>query len=212
MSEQKIIVPEQYKALAQQLNPLIRGIQKAFVNRPVPVGAPIRDMTLCSTMWINPLERIFKDITSDLNKLGQLMMPGREAASSLEISIYIKSIKRTIQKVVDIFHDIWKRPFAVEFADGQPIFSAVHEMMLRKCLTLFEQIIDIVENPRDVMKKYGSYTVNLNITFGDEEINRLSDWMKDKNNANYAMARKNNQDIFWKLAAAFVIGYWIGDD
>lgn len=212
MSEEKIVVPEHYQVLAQELKPVIREIQNAFVNRPVPEGSPIRDMAFCSAMWINPLEGIFKNITSDLNKLGQLMMPSKEAVSSLDIRIYIKSIRQSIDKVIDIFHDIWKRPFPVEYADGQPLFSAVPEMIIRKCLTLFEQIVDIVENPRDVMKKYGSSTVNLNVTFGDEEINRLDRWMKAKTAANYEMARKDTRNSIWTLAAAFMLGYWIGDD
>ncbi|GER92643.1 hypothetical protein A45J_0361 [hot springs metagenome] len=212
MLERKIVVPDHYKVLAQELKPLIREIQNAFVNRPVPEGLPIQDIALCSAMWINPLEGIFKNITSDLNKLGQLMMPGKEAVSSLDIKIYIKSIRQSIDKVIDIFHNIWKRPFPVEYADGQPLFSAVPEMIIRKCLTLFEQIVDIVENHHDVMKKYGSSTVSLNVTFGDEEINRLDRWMNTKAAANYEMVRKDMRNSIWTLAAVFLLGYLIGDD
>lgn len=212
MSEEKIVVPEHYRTLSQELKPIIKEIQKAFINRPLPEGLPVQDISLSVTVWISPLERILKDITSDLNKLGQLMMSGNEAVSPLDIRIYMKSIRQSIEKVIAIFHDVWKRPFSAGLADGQPFFSAVPERILRECLTLFEQIVDIVENPDDVMKKYGSYMVNLNVTFGDEEINRLNDWLKAKTAHNYETVRKGMRNSIWTLAAAFLFGYWMGDD
>jgi hypothetical protein len=205
----KIIVPEYYKFLASELKPLVKEIQSAFVNRPVPTGRYIDDISLFATLWLNPLELTIKKLASDFNMLGSLVAPHKEPAL-YEIRHSVRSLSAAIKSVIEIFHDIWKRPFSPNIADGQVLISAVPEMILKECLGVFEKVIDIVENPHEVKAKYGSFDVNMQITFGDDEIKQFEKWLNKRRPVISGISEKRYS--FGNLALAFVLGWWIGDD
>lgn len=209
MSEEKTVVPEHYQVLAQELKPLIKDIQSAFISRPVPNGRHIEDISLLATLWMDPLELTIKKLASELNMLGSLAASHRKPAV-YEIRHSVKSLTAAIKSVINIFHDIWKRPFSPNIADGQALISAVPEMILKECLGVFEKVIDIVENPHEVKAKYGSFTVNLTITFGDKEIKQLERWINERKTAIMGISEKRY--TFSNLAVAFLLGWWIGDD
>jgi hypothetical protein len=205
----KIIVPEHYKILVDNLKPLIKDIQNAFINRPVPEGRYVENVSLLATLWLEPLERTIKKLTTELNELSNLIMPGKEPLA-YEIRYSVQSLSQVIKSVIDIFHDIWKRRFHPNISDSQTLLSAVPEMILKECISLFERIVDIVENPNEVKTKYGSFNVNLTITFGDEEIKRFGQWLNQNRLKISGISEKRY--TFSNLALAFLLGWWIGDD
>ena len=208
MPEETITVPEHYKLLAKEIKPLIKEIQSAFINKPVPSGYNYQGIDEAVERFKN-FERPIKSITAALNDISTYVLSEDKAVNPENIHYRISQLSLPIREVISSFHDIWKRPFKPEIADGQPILSAVPEMILRRCLTAFEQVIDVVENPEEMVKRHGKQKFYIEIVFGSEEIDSFAQWF-DRHKTGLAKLQKRD---WWTAAAiGFLFGYWMGDE
>jgi len=206
MTEDTITVPEHYKLLVKEIKPLIKEIQDAFINRPAPSGYNYQGLDE-AVERLKRLERPIKNITAAFNDISHILED--KTVSSEKIRYLISQLRLPIGEVISYFHEIWKRPFKPEIANGQAILSAIPERILRECLTAFEQATDVVEKPEEMVKKHGKQKFYINIVFGDEEINHFLQWIKG--HPSYQV--KLQKSDWWTAAAiGFLFGYWIGDD
>ncbi len=213
--EDPVVMPQHYKVLADELKGLVRVIDDAFINRPVPDGSPCPDIH-------KAIEPILKDFVGNLTRISEILnfLPGCVADKaagpdeSAEIRDAASNLKQELSSVIFCFHAIWRSPFPVGFADGQAIASAVVEDILRECRNLFLKVVDIVEMPpEDIVGKYGSTNIQLSLTFSDQPGRRLKRWLDDKSAASRAekkcvadIRRVRDRSLLWGL----LLGWWWG--
>lgn len=218
MPEETIKVPEHYKLVAEEIKPLIKEIQDAFINKPVPSGYNYQGFNEVVKRFAN-FEKPIKEIITAVNDISTHILPEDKAASSEDIHSWISRLSLPIREVISCFHNIWKRPFEPDIADGQPILSAVPEMIIRKCLTAFEQIIDVVENPEEMIKRHSKQKFYIDIVFGSEEAELFSQWL-DRHQAslteqyNASIIQEEIKKRSWLTPAifGFLLGYWMGNE
>ncbi len=212
MSDDEIIIPKHYKVLADALKPLIREIQNAFVNRPVPQGIPYETLP-------DALQPIFDNAPEIIQKLSDIMnaVPGCLALKEDNVSEdavidAVSNVEKEIRRIIGFFHHLWERPFPPDLAGGQPLASAIMEDVLRGCLDIFEKLVDIVERPEEILNKYGSYTIQLKLVLDGQAANRFNQWINERKNAIYFQktltCRDNSKTKNFLLGA--LLGWWFG--
>ena len=182
MSEDDIKVPEHYRVLANALKPLTREIQNAFVNRPVPQGVPYETIVWSEKLYtmFGKMSAIIEKLTKAVNAVPGCLAEKEDNIPESAIMQAVSSISEQLRKVINIFHQIWERPFPTDLAGGQPLVSAMMEDVLRGCLDIFEQVVNIVARPEDILSKYGSYTVQLKLVLDGQSADRFSEWLEER--------------------------------
>jgi hypothetical protein len=210
----EIIVPAHYRFLANALKPLIREIQDAFVNRPVPQGTPYGD-----EVWAEELHAICKKMASIIGKLTKTVntIPGcigekDDNISESAIIQTVSNIDAQLREVIKIFHQMWERPFPPDLAGGQPLVSAMMEDVLRGCLDIFKKVVDIVERPEEIFDKYEGYTIRLKLELDGKSANRFNEWIKERQTEivrgkTITCSKSNGLRKF--ILGAF-LGWWFG--
>ena len=214
MSDDEIKVPEHYRILANALKPLMREIQNAFVNRPVPQGVPYD-----AVVWSEELHAIFDKMSAIIEKLTKAVnaVPGclAEKEDNIPESAIMQAVSNIggqLRETIKIFHQIWERPFPPDLAGGQPLASAMMEDVLRECLDIFEKVVDIVERPEDILDKYGSYTIQLKLALDGRSANRFSEWLEERRKEfvceRTVVCSKSSGPKNFLLGA--LLGWWLG--
>ena len=161
MSEDDIKVPEHYRVLANALKPLTREIQNAFVNRPVPQGVPYETIVWSEKLYtmFGKMSAIIEKLTKAVNAVPGCLAEKEDNIPESAIMQAVSSISEQLRKVINIFYQIWERPFPTDLAGGQPLASAMME---------------------DVLSKYGSYTVQLKLVLDGQSADRFSEWLEER--------------------------------
>lgn len=178
MGEDTVAVPEYYKVFAAELKGLVAMIDEAFINRPVPRGKPWQDLRSALLPVMGSTGDSIKTLTKSINALsGHLASKAAGSVGAKNNDDVVAELNAELSNMIGCFHMIWQSPFPREFADGQPLLSAVVEDVLRECRTFFLKFIDITEMPLEkIAEKYGSNKINLLVTFGDQSALRFMRW------------------------------------
>ncbi|HAK88560.1 MAG: hypothetical protein A2077_04115 [Nitrospirae bacterium GWC2_46_6] len=193
MSEDDIKVPEHYRVLANALKPLIKEIQNAFVNRPVPQGVPYKTIVWSEELYtmFGKMSAIIEKLTKAVNAVPGCLAEKEDNIPESAIMQAVSSISEQLRKVINIFYQIWERPFPTDLAGGQPLASAMME---------------------DVLSKYGSYTVQLKLLLDGQSANRFNEWLEEQKTAfvrerTIACSKSSGTRNF--LLGA-LLGWWFG--
>jgi hypothetical protein len=205
-------IPGHLRLFAEEIRPVTEKIRDAFIYRPSPSGRIIADFNEFRVVlndWFNRLKASAQDMTLELN--GPLSSALAKEDKEM-ISRSVASFENYIDEIITISHEIWGTAFPLEVADGQALLCAVPDRMLRECLAVFEEVAAIVENPGKMAKKHGSSTIRLDLVFDGIEINRFAEWLKERGLLIKRIRKAEGRKRFWNIAAAFLLGFWIGDD
>lgn len=208
MSDDTIVLPENYKLLSGLLKPVINDIQNAFLNRPVPEGSPFESLHEAIQPIAEDLSQIITELTETLNNIPGCTAIEEDNTSRQAVIEAANIINESIQSIISIYNHVWIRPFPVKFESGQILASAGIEEILRECLSFFKKIVDIVERPEEIFAIYGSYTVDMKLTLKGQALQDFSEWLHEQQSPKYSTnsADERNKNLF----LGFLFGWWIG--
>jgi hypothetical protein len=141
-----------------------------------------------------------------------------EAEVDLEqIRDSMEPVAAIVEQLIELFHGLWGCPFPSQFADGQPLASAMIERLLRDLLGLFEAVVEAAEDPDAAVVKYGNKRIEVNLTLSiDEQAAAFTKWTEDVETRARSMRQyelqKERDGSFAKLLLAFLLSVWMGHD
>ncbi len=177
--KEPITAPEHYKLLAQELRPLVKVIQDAFVHRPLPSGYCNVDTREIYRYWLDPLKESAEELKHTLVEITSRIL-SESCTGHEEIVKSVSVLNGVVKKLINIFHDIWRESFPNDLAQGQPILSAIPERVLRECLSAFEKVIDIVDKPEEMVERHGGHSFSIRVDLAAGETNRFTEWLNSK--------------------------------
>lgn len=168
------------------ISPLEKAIdllRDAFIDRPVPAGDP------------------FDDLDGPRELLDRFCEAVRLIADASDSSG--EQFVEALRKAVEVYHDLWSRPFPQGLERGQPLFGAVMEkplrILLRHLERAFERESATDELPDEVVLE------------ADEEIERVTEWLDELPVA--GLRRMPARPFgFGSLAVSFLLGWWMGGE
>lgn len=214
MPEDEIKVPEHYKVLAHALKPLIREIQHAFINRPVPQGIPCEAGAWSEELhaMLDKMSEIVQKLTDTMNAVPGCLAEKEDNIPENAVVQTVSNISEQLRQSIKFFHQIWERPFPSDLAGGQPLASAIIEDVLRGCLDIFEKVVDIVERPDEILGRYGSYSIQLKLVLDGQAANRYNQWLSERrinlSSQRTSACHKNDRTKNFLLGA--FLGWWLG--
>ncbi|MBI5741461.1 MAG: hypothetical protein HZA16_12200 [Nitrospirae bacterium] len=210
------LVPEYAKLFVEKLKPLSNEILDSFLNRPVPDGKPYCRLEDITSPVFSRLTTVALEMTSTISNM-KGFSGVEDTVSEQDINESVYKLRLHVREAIGVFHYIWKRPFPAGLCDGQPLISAVAEMILKDILAIFAKIIDIVEKPDEALSKYGSCKIRLSLDFSDSTAIHFTRWMEEKMQSGFlTTGERIEQDTtekygsFSKIAGGIIFGWWIG--
>ena len=206
-----ITVPPHYHVAARELRKVIKVLQDAFVNRPVPAGSPYYGIDGALACVNDRIVKAVDQLGGPFDRLGALLAMKTVAESVM--SSAVADVEKAIVRLVDSYHGVWRFPFPAGLEQGQILVSAVVEQILRKIMAGLELMIDVVDHPEMVVPRNGSARVDLNINIAPgPEMAELQRWVNSVTVAeqNYVTTSVTRECRSFKWLVAFFLGCWIG--
>jgi len=171
-------LPEDKKVLVEYISQLKREIEDALLNRPVPSGKPYSDLAEATLEHLKEIETAIPQIEIALNELLYLFELKPENMAD-EISTRSIKAEKNIRQWIEIYYNLWERPFPKGEEMTQTLISAFPEKVLRDVLGGFQQIIKIADAPDQAVKDYGSESMTLSIHVNlDREAEQFEQYQK----------------------------------
>lgn len=209
LTDCEVIVPPAYQILARELKPVLAKLRDGFVKRPAPAGLPYTDIEQALSDNWERLSNCPGAMTASVNNMGKVV--SQADATDYAISQVVGKVGKEVDELISAYHDMWCRPFPDGLEKGQILISAVFERMLRTLLDSFEQIVMVVQEPREAVVRYGTSTINLATVFqADEEIAEFNSWLNSIRSEQVRLSVPSAG--LGTLAASFFLGWWIGRD
>lgn len=171
---------------AKELAPIILVLRNGLIQRPTPEGTPHFDLQSA----LESAENYFHSV----RELG-------EAGGNLSADDLLK----TAEGMVAGYHCLWERPFPLGLEKGQILAAAVLERPMRDLLRGLERLVDQAEH--DDLPAEPLLTLD-----ADEEAERFNNWLDTLPYHQRLGIRPPHRCGLTSLAAAFLLGWWIGGD
>lgn len=201
MRATNLVTPDRYHWVAKELQCVVKEIETAIFDRPVPAGfpRPLREA------WglLTRVQEVVTKIQLSANGLTSDVLCNK-AATITKARQSVAAVGDGIQELKAIYHDLWERPLPSDMAGAQAYFAAIPETLLKRCHLLFRNFIGLVSLEPDAWGAQTRPDVHLRLNLDvREEIHRLQSWFS-KAKTSHAGA----PCLEW-LAAGFVLGLWI---
>lgn len=158
-------------------------LRNAFIDRPVPAGNPFDDLDGPRELLDHFCEAVRLVVIVSGNSGGQFI--------------------EALQRAVEIYHNLWRRPFPEGLERGQALFGAVMEKPLRILLRHLEGVPERETAADDLPDEV--------VLEADEEIERVVEWLDGLpvTGIHRTLARPFG---FGSLAVSFLLGWWVGGE
>lgn len=211
MDDTTYFVPLHYRLIVEELRPTINHLQAALLNRPVPGGDSLYDVTTTIRDTLGRLSLQTQKITHSMNKLGEVFAEDEPTMEIIRPAVH--DLSKPCKALVDIYNDHWSNSYAEGYETGQVLLSAVLEKILRTIYKSLQQIAETVDNPAAVVERTGTVTINLQIVLeADRELELFNQWMKNTLQASSYDATQCKRSTLTPLLGAFGLGWLLGRD
>jgi hypothetical protein len=121
-------------------------------------------------------------------------------------------IAEPVEALVGFLHDLRRRSFKGDLAPGKPLLAAMVERPLRDVRDLFEQIVDLIENPESLTADFGTSAPLIRFVLtNEEEKQALNRWIESMSRQGWSRGSGFPFSLPG-LAAAFILGSWWGGE
>lgn len=198
-----LATPEHYRWVAEDLHDVLREIELAFFDRPLPKGPPLPNHELWELM--RRVQESAADVTIAVNDMTVNVL-SNAAVRRDSVRAFIETIRDRVRKLVAVFHGFWERPLHTELIHAQAGFSAVPEALLRRCHSCFRNFVDLVSLDLSAWKEQGSTEVVLRLNLDvRQEIEQLKCCFPPHR---FGPAKADDPWLLW-AAIGVLLGAWI---
>lgn len=161
------------------LPPIIDILEEGLLNKPEPEGFSHYDLD--SAIYS---AHAFDEAIEELSKT--------------EIAMDSWDFQRLVEQMVEGYHALWAQPFPEGLEEGQYLFSAMLEKVLKELLKNLKSIV------RD---RYYDDTKPLVYLDAEKEVEVFNHWLENRKEHSSVANKSTN----WSLVlAAGLFGYWLG--
>lgn len=181
-------------------------MRDAFVLRPMPIGEEVSDLYGFIEDILTQLEEAAQDSVDALIRLNdEILLPNVEKSETVTI-IRFERLAEAVGQLVQVYKEVWRRPFAWEIAGAQPLLAGVVEKVMRQFLELFQQLSSVVLSARKGEFPSGNF-VELKMEVEIErEVALLDDWLVMNNFKKQRTVMAKRKNLFF----AGVLGWLFG--
>jgi len=200
------MTPDNLDLLKGGLTDVVASFRRAFIERPFPEGEPRSDVFIAAEEFLDLLGESIPPLVRASNDLFDRLLP--QGVGGKELNAGIDALRQAAAKLVDVYHDLWRRPFPPGLEMGQILLANVFERLLRDYLRALEQTLSSLEKSSIGEPSQAEMMVTLEI---DEEAARLNDWLE----RTAVMQRRELVSAkgfgLGALAVSFALGWLFGD-
>lgn len=114
-----------------------------------------------------------------------------------------------IRYYLSSFDQFRSHSFPYGYEEGHLLMANILAKPLNDLLNMLERLYIIVTEPQEAVKRYGSFTINLSLTFDvKEEVQKYNEWCKRNNYSGLAGQQTNSGEWFWPAVGGFLLGEW----
>lgn len=201
-------IPEHYHLLMTFIEPHINSIRESLKHPPIQ-GRRLEDVSQSKIFanhdGLKVLTEAVKSITSKV-----INVPN---ASDDVVRKEMRKFGDAIRYYLSAFDQLRSHPFPYGYEEGHLLMVNILAKPLNDLLDMLDRLYIIVTEPQEAVKRYGSFTINLLLTFDvDDEVKKYNEWCNRVNiGLNYSESagqQTNSGGWFWPAVGGFFLGEW----